>query len=229
MTVTEPTVPDKKPFLYVVVCACGISGDAGTLITAARQRHWDVGVVATPQGPGFLDAEAIEAQTGYPIRSAWRTPGEASPLPPADATAVTPATFNTVNKWAAGISGTLALGILCEAYGMDVPIAVLPYLNAAQAAHPVYRQSPERLAGMGVLLGSYEPHRPKAGGGADRFRWTEALDLLEPKVAAWQPLPDPHRRRPEGGRRHRMVRCPGRSRSAPRPSSAAPRGPRNPG
>jgi hypothetical protein len=31
---------------------------------------------------------------------------------------------------------------------------------------------------MGVLIGSYDPHRPKAGGGAERFRWEEALDLL---------------------------------------------------
>lgn len=180
---TEPNAPEKKPFLYVVVCACGIADDVGKLITAAQERHWDVGVVATPQGLGFLDAEAVEAQTGYPIRSAWRTPGEARPLPPADAIAVVPATFNTVNKWAAGISDTLALGILCEAYGMDIPTAVLPYLNMAQAAHPAYQQSLERLRGMGVLIGSYEPHRPKAGGGADRFRWEEALDLLEPRLA----------------------------------------------
>ncbi|MFI9599387.1 flavoprotein [Streptomyces sp. NPDC052043] len=154
-------------------------GDVGTLITAAQQRHWDVGVVATSQGLRFLDAETIEAQTGYLIRSAWRTPGEARPLPPADAIAVASA---TVDKWAAGIPNTLALGILCEAYGMGIPIAVLPCFNAAQAAHPAYRQSLKRLTGMGVQVGSYEPHRPKAGGGADRFRWTEALDLLDPKV-----------------------------------------------
>lgn len=181
---TEPNAPDKKPFLYVVVCACGIAGDVGKLITAAEERHWDVGVVATPQGLGFLDAEAIETQTGYPIRSAWRTPGEARPLPPADAIVVAPATFNTVNKWAAGISDTLALGIVCEAYGMGIPTAVLPYLNAAQAAHPAYEQSLARLRGMGVLVGSYKPHKPKAGGGADRFQWEEALDLLAPKPSA---------------------------------------------
>lgn len=59
---------------------------------------------------------------------------------------------------------------------------VLPYVNAAQAAHPAYQQSLDRLRGMEVLIGSYEPHRPEAGGGADRFRWEEALDLLEPKL-----------------------------------------------
>ncbi|WP_432587362.1 flavoprotein [Streptomyces sp. HD1123-B1] len=172
----------KKPFLYVVVCAAGIADDAVKLIALAQQRHWDVGVIATPQGLGFIDAPVVEAQTGYPIRSAWRSPGDARPLPSPDAIAVAPATFNTINKWAAGISDTLALGILNEAYGLDVPTAVLPYLNAAQAAHPAYQQSLERLRGMGVLVGDYQPHRPKAGGGRHAFRWEQALELLDPTL-----------------------------------------------
>ncbi|GAA0902957.1 hypothetical protein GCM10009549_05330 [Streptomyces thermoalcalitolerans] len=112
--------------MYVVVCACGIAADAGKLITAARQRGWDVGVVATPQGAAFLDVEAVQKQTGHPVRSAWRTLGEARPLPPADAIAVAPATFNTINKWAAGISDTLALGILCEGTAWASPSPFCP-------------------------------------------------------------------------------------------------------
>ena len=65
---------------------------------------------------------------------------------------------------------------------MGVPIAVLPYLNSAQAAHPAYGQNLERLRDMGVLIGSYEPHRPKADGGADRYRWEEVLELLAPRL-----------------------------------------------
>ncbi|BDM67194.1 flavoprotein [Streptomyces nigrescens] len=179
---TEASHQTKKPFLYVVVCASGIAGDVHKLITSAQEQDWDIGVIATPQGLGFIDAKAIEAQTGYPIRSAWRSPGDPRPLPPPDAIAVAPATFNTINKWAAGISDTLAVGILCEAYGLGIPTAALPYLNTAQAAHPAYDQSLDRLRGMGVLFGSYEPHRPKAGGGAEHFRWEEALELLTPKV-----------------------------------------------
>jgi hypothetical protein len=171
-----------RPFLYVVVCAAGVARDVGTLLTAARARGWGTGVIATPLGLGFIDQAAVEAQTGYPIRSAWRKPGDARPLPPADAIAVAPATFNTVNKWAAGIADTLALGILCEAYGLGIPTAVLPYVNQAMAAHPAYPAALERLRGMGVLIGSYVPHPPKAGGGMDRFRWEEALDLLAPHV-----------------------------------------------
>ncbi|MEV5148464.1 flavoprotein [Streptomyces sp. NPDC052727] len=179
---TEPTAPDKKPFLYVVVCASGVAPDVGTLITAAQEANWDVGVVATPQGLRFIDAPAVEARTGHPIRSAWRSPGDPRPLPPPDAIAVAPATFNTINKWAAGISDTLALGILCEAYGMGIPTVALPCLNSAQAAHPVYRKSLDRLRSMGVLIGSSAPHQPKADGAADRFRWEEALELLAPAV-----------------------------------------------
>ncbi|MFI8962407.1 flavoprotein [Streptomyces sp. NPDC053493] len=164
-----PGTSPAKPFLYVVVCAAGIARDAGKLVTVAQERGWDVGVVATPQALGFLDTEAIVQQTGYPIRSAWRSPGEPRPLPPADAIAVAPATFNTVNKWAAGIADTLALGILCEAYGLGIPTAVLPCVNAAMAAHPAYDRSLYRLRQMGVQIGAREP---------EDFRWEEALELL---------------------------------------------------
>ncbi|MFF8769687.1 flavoprotein [Kitasatospora sp. NPDC015120] len=170
----------REPFLYIVVCASGIADGVGELITAAHAEGWGVGVIATPNGLGFIDQEAIEAQTGYPIRSAWRTPGLPQPLPPADAIAVAPATFNTINKWAAGISDTLALGILCEAYGLGIPVAVQPFLNSAQAAHPAYAESLTRLRSMGVLIGDHVPHEPKAGSGRGTYTWTHVLDLLRP-------------------------------------------------
>ncbi|MER6238557.1 flavoprotein [Streptomyces clavifer] len=176
----------KKPFLYIVVCGSGIAGDVVRLIAVAQETGWGVGVVATPQGLSFIDAGAVEAQTGYPIRSAWRSPSAPQPHLAPDAIAVVPATFNTINKRAARISDTLALGILCESYGLGIPTAALPYVNSAQAAHPAYAESLRQLRAMGILIGSYEPHRPKAGGGADRFRWEEALELLTPRVTAKQ-------------------------------------------
>ncbi|MBF9069204.1 flavoprotein [Streptacidiphilus fuscans] len=166
------------PFLYIVVCAAGVADDVGTLIRQAQQEGWATGVIATPNALALMDREALEELTGYPIRSAWRTPGQARPLPPADAIAVAPATLNTITKWAAGHADTLALGILTESYGLNIPAVVLPYINKAQAAHPAYARSRRDLEEMGVRFGSYEPHTPKAGGGRDRFDWHEALDLL---------------------------------------------------
>ncbi|MGW6912387.1 flavoprotein [Kitasatospora sp. NPDC054939] len=163
------------PFLYVVVCASGAAPGVGTLISAALEEGWEVGVVATPLALGFVDEAGLAALTGYPVRSAWRRPGDPRPLPPADAIAVAPATFNTVNKWAAGISDTLALGILCEAYGQGIPTAVHPCLSAAQAAHPAYRESLARLRAMGVLVADSTP-----------FDWPPVLDLLRPVLHARQ-------------------------------------------
>jgi phosphopantothenoylcysteine synthetase/decarboxylase len=171
--------PTDKPFLYVVVCAAGIAADVGTLITAARRRGWEVGVIATPQGLGFFDVAAAEGLTGRPIRSAWRAPGDPRPFPAPDAVALAPATFNTVNKWAAGISDTLALGTLCEAYGLGVPIAVLPCVNKALAAHPAYRASVERLRGMGVRFGDPYAGEVQQDGGRIDFQWERVLDLLK--------------------------------------------------
>jgi phosphopantothenoylcysteine synthetase/decarboxylase len=87
---------------------------------------------------------------------------------------VAPATFNTINKWAAGISDTLALGTLCEAYGMGVPISVLPCVSEALTAHPAYRDSLKRLRGMGVRFGEHAFGGPVGRGS----RWEQALDLL---------------------------------------------------
>ncbi|MEV1080123.1 flavoprotein [Streptomyces sp. NPDC050211] len=174
------TEQDGKPFLYVVVCAAGIAAEVSKLITAAQERDWEVGVFATPVAMnGFFDTAAVEAQTGRRIRSAWRTPGDPRPFPPPDAVVVAPATFNTVNKWAAGLADTLAVATLCEAYGLGVPIAALPCVSDALAAHPAYHDSLIRLRGMGVRFG--EPYSGEADedGRRPEFRWEHALDLVE--------------------------------------------------
>ncbi|MHB9857306.1 flavoprotein [Streptomyces sp. YIM S03343] len=170
----------EQPFLYVVVCAAGVASGVGKLIGAARERGWEVGVIATPAAMnGFFDTDAVTAQTGRPIRSAWRTPADPRPFPPPDAVVVAPATFNTINKWAAGISDTLALGTLCEAYGLDVPIAVLPCVGEALAAHPAYGSSLRRLREMGVRFGEPYGGEPGEDGRWPEFEWEHALDLLE--------------------------------------------------
>ncbi|WP_155054166.1 flavoprotein [Streptomyces blattellae] len=174
------TEQDRKPFLYVVVCAAGIAADVSRLITAAQERDWEVGVIATPVAMnGFFDTAAVQAQTGRRIRSAWRSPGDPRPFPPPDAVVVAPATFNTVNKWAAGLGDTLAVATLCEAYGLGVPIAALPCVSDALAAHPAYNDSIIRLRGMGVRFGEPCSGEPDEHGRRPEFRWEQALDLVE--------------------------------------------------
>ncbi|MEU0005180.1 flavoprotein [Streptomyces sp. NPDC006314] len=169
-----------KPFLYVVVCAAGVAAGVPQLISAARERNWEVGVIATPVAMGgFFDAVAVEARTGRPVRSAWRSPADPRPFPPPDAVVVAPATFNTLNKWAAGLADTLAVGTLCEAAGLGVPVAVLPCVADALAAHPAYQDSVVRLSGMGVRFGPRYTGEPGQDGHRPEFAWEGALDLLE--------------------------------------------------
>ena len=62
--------------------------------------------------------------------------------PAADAVVVAPATFNTVNKWAAGITDTFAAGLLCELTGLGVPIVAVPLVKDALARHVAFGAEP---------------------------------------------------------------------------------------
>lgn len=134
-----------------------------------------------------MDVAALEAQTGHPVRSEYRKPDDGTrSAPRADAVIVAPATYNTVNKWALGISDTYALGILAESIGLGLPVAVLPFVNSALAAHPAYRRNVAdlRAAGVSILHGTGygpEPHAPGTGGALlDSFPWHLALDAVVP-------------------------------------------------
>ena len=168
--------------LYVIVCAAGPAGDVGVLIDHAHERGWTVQVIATPAALAFIDPEALEKQTGRPIRSHHRKPG--SPRSPkADAIIIAPASFNTVNKLANGIADTYALDVANEAIGLGIPVVVLPFVNSAYANRAPFRRSVESLReeGVPVLIGpgAFEPHEVGSGAGIHgTFPWTRALDAL---------------------------------------------------
>src|SRR5215210_5910782 len=55
-----------------------------------------------------------------------------------DAVICCPATFNTLNKWAAGINDSLALGILNDALGLGTPVLAVPMVAERLCRHPVW-------------------------------------------------------------------------------------------
>ena len=86
----------------------------GKLVSLAQERGWRVCVITTPSALGFVDKASLEEQTGFPVRHQHKKPGAADVLPMADAIIVGGASFNTLNKWALGVSDTLALGLITE-------------------------------------------------------------------------------------------------------------------
>jgi phosphopantothenoylcysteine synthetase/decarboxylase len=184
MNAVVPSARDRRQVLYVIVCGSPLAGRIGRLVELAQQEGWDVCVVTTPDGAKFVDAAALARQTGHPVRTSYKHPGDPDVLPAADAMVVCPATVNTVNKWAAGITDTLALGLLVEAQGLGVPIVAVPFTNNAMAVHPAFRAALDRLRewGVTVLFGDhvYRLHAPGTG---ERHLHTFPWELVLPALS----------------------------------------------
>jgi len=142
------------PVLYLIACGGRPAGNLPPFVTALRADGWDVCVIATPDAVKFLgaDRQRLEDLTGHPVRSEFKQPDEPDVLPPADAFIVAPATFNTVNKLAAGISDTLAVALLNEGIGLGQPIVLVPAVNDGLGAHPRYRANLDALRSYGVTV-----------------------------------------------------------------------------
>src|SRR4051794_3240000 len=116
------------------------------------QHGWDSYVVLSPTTATWVDIAHLETVSGHPVRVAPRKPSEPDPLPDADAILAAPLTFNSLCKWAAGISDTLALGILNESLGLPAPVTAAPCIKKALRAHPAYQPGAARLEEAGVKV-----------------------------------------------------------------------------
>ena len=152
------TALHSRGILYTIVCAASTAALVPNFVKQAQAREWKVCVITTPQGTKFLDIPLVERLAGYPVRSEYKRPDEPDVLPRADAIVVFPATFNTINKWALGISDTLALGILCEYTGLKMPIVTVPCFRTGGGldGHPAFFRSLHMLKDYGVRV-LYEP------------------------------------------------------------------------
>lgn len=174
------TDPERARVLYLIVCAAPRAKKTGQLVAALQADGWDVCVIATPSALAFIDAAALEEQTGHPVRSRHKAPDAPDMLPAADAMAVCPATFNTINKWAGGYADNLAVGLVTEAVGLGLPLVAAPSLNSAQEKHPAFGRSVKQLRDMGVRVlygpGEYEP--VPSGTGGRPYPWELIVQAL---------------------------------------------------
>ncbi len=128
------------------------------LTIAAQQSGWDVCIIATPKALNFIDKVALEELTGRPVRHDYKRPEEPDLFPQADAIIAFPTTFNTINKWAAGISDTLALGLLNEYTGRRKLVLAVPCVTNGSGldSHPAFARSLSLLREYGVRV-LYDP------------------------------------------------------------------------
>jgi phosphopantothenoylcysteine synthetase/decarboxylase len=171
------------PVLYIVVCGSRPAADLAAYVEQLRADGWDTCVIATPSARKFIHTEQLADASGHVVRYEFKQPDEPDALAPPDAVIVAPATFNTINKWAAGISDTLALGLLNEGVGLGLPIIAVPFPNVALARHPAFCDSITTLRSWGVRL-IFDPELhplpvPNMGPpAADLFPWSVLMNEL---------------------------------------------------
>jgi phosphopantothenoylcysteine synthetase/decarboxylase len=147
------------PVLYLIVCAASPAQHTTEVLSHLQAAGWDVCVIATPRASLWMDVQALAKHSGHVVRTDYKLPWEADPLPKADAMLVMPATFNTINKWAQGISDTLATGLLCEALGRGTPpIVAVPCLKMDLVRHLAFKKNITLLRECGVCV-LHEPER----------------------------------------------------------------------
>jgi hypothetical protein len=150
-------------------------------IRAAQAASWDVCLGLTPTAARWLGDQlpALEELTGHPVRSQYKLPGEPDVWPPASVAVVAPATFNTVNAWALGLTDRFIIGFAAEAIGKGIPLVAMPCVNAAFVQHPQFDRSIETLRGAGVTVlygeGGFVPNRPGEGR-PEAYPWHLVLD-----------------------------------------------------
>ncbi|WP_433889809.1 flavoprotein [Streptomyces sp. CA-111067] len=141
--------------LYLFGSAAPPVFDVAGVIESAQAQGWDVCLGLTPTAARWLGGSlsGLAALTGHPVRSEYKLPGEPDVWPAADVIAMAPATFNTVNAWALGLTDRFVVGVVAEAIGRGVPLVAMPCVNTAYARHPAFERSigELRLAGVNVL------------------------------------------------------------------------------
>lgn len=165
-----------------VICAAPPARRAVDIAQALVDDGWTVIPVATPSAAdGWVDREGIQQVTGVPLSWTFeRTSSIADPRT-ADSVLVCPATFNTVNKLAAGIADNYPLALLAEALGRRLPTVMVPFVNESLWNHPQFEVSLGTLAAAAVrLLGpdGTDGARPTPHGSGDRLSSALPMDRV---------------------------------------------------
>ncbi|MFH9248250.1 flavoprotein [Streptomyces lydicus] len=180
-----------RPVLYLFGSAAPPVHEFPDVVRRANAEGYDVCVGLTPTAARWLSAEmpVLEKLTGRPVRSEYKLPGEPDVWPKADAILLAPATANTLNHWALGLTHHFVVGVVAEGIGKRIPIVAMPCVNSAYAQHPQLDLSVAtlRAAGVNVLYGpgGFEPNQPGERR-SEGYPWHLAFAAIE-EIVRGQP------------------------------------------
>ncbi|MFE9373129.1 flavoprotein [Streptomyces sp. NPDC006711] len=176
--------------IYLLCSAAPPVFDVAAVVESLQAGGWDVCLGLTPTAASWVQESlsGLATLTGHPVRSRYERPGEADAWPGADALLFAPATFNSLNSWALGLTSSYVTGVAAEAIGRRIPVLAMPCVNAGLARHPQFERSIEvlRSAGVTVLHGAGAGPVPDQHGerAPEGYPWRLALDAVEAAVRA---------------------------------------------
>lgn len=148
--------------VHLLICGAPAAKDTPDVVLQLQKAGWDVCTILSPQATKWVEPALLGELTGHAVRVDFRLPGEADPLPEADIILGIPLTFNTINKWVAGIGDTLVTSLLCEYLGRGTPpIVAVPCLKMDLVKHPAFIKNSNFLKEYGVTV-LHEPERYKS-------------------------------------------------------------------
>ncbi|WP_141924199.1 flavoprotein [Haloactinospora alba] len=149
-----------NPTLHLVLSGATTAGEsAADLVRMLSGDGWSVTAFSTPMGERFHDLAEIAEITGTEAATEFRTPGTGQRVQPADRVVACPLSFNSTNKLAAGFADTMALALLCEMIGLEVPTVVVPKGNTALYNHPAFPRSLAVLRSVPATTVLHDPDR----------------------------------------------------------------------
>ncbi|MBG0565898.1 flavoprotein [Actinoplanes aureus] len=156
--------------LHLVTCAATPLRRIGELLDQLVAARWEVQVIATPAAATWPFLTGVRATTGRPVLHRMPLPDEPWPVTAAAAVLVAPATFNTINKVAAGVNDNLAVGVLNEHLGGPVPVVMAAHVKPELRAHPAFARSRRFLTEAGVVFTDL----------GHPLDWTQTVAALDP-------------------------------------------------
>lgn len=173
-----------RRWLYLVASAAPPVLRIEEFISALHAEGWAACLIATPTAASWIDLDAVAGQTGCLTRVHPQPPAQqkGESLPRAEAVVAAPMTFNSLNKWAAGFSDTLALGVLNEMLGTGVPIVAAPCVKSVLRRHPAYGPSLARLRSAGVNVLDPDAITIRAADGLATFKWAHIAAALHDTI-----------------------------------------------
>jgi hypothetical protein len=169
--------------LYLFSSAAPPVFDVAKVVEDAQSLGFDVCLGLTPTAARWLEEslDGLAALTGHPVRWEYKLPGQPDVWPKADVIAFAPATFNSINAWATGITRDFVVGVVAEGIGKRIPMVTMPCVNAAYVQHRQFERSVAELRGMGVkvLYGEegFVPNQPGQGR-SEEYPWHLVLDAV---------------------------------------------------